>query len=255
MEIKKAAKIAALLSVSVFLFFIPPFSFPFLDDKGSSYVENTLKKLTITYTAVRGLNAGISVIKESEIDLSPGGVGATIAAGEVLDPLDDLVERFSSVLLFSIISIGVQKLLMLVSINLFFKLLSISLLLFAIYTAVKKDFFLHTGIKIAIIAFVLRIFVPFTGVVNDYVYGEFFKENVEKAKKQITYITELIKIPENSLNVSQIKQKVQKLKDYSSKTIDSILILVTAFIIQTVIIPLITGYAVLKIVKRSIGHF
>ena len=53
----------------------------------------------------------ISVAQGTEIAVQPIGVGVTITAGEILDPLNDLVERFSWLSLVASASLGTQLLL------------------------------------------------------------------------------------------------------------------------------------------------
>ncbi len=53
----------------------------------------------------------ISVAQGTEIAVQPIGVGVTITIGEILDPLNDLVERFSWLALVASASLGTQMLL------------------------------------------------------------------------------------------------------------------------------------------------
>jgi len=59
----------------------------------------------------RGLNGVISVAQGTEIAIQPAGLGVVLAPGEVLDPVNDLVEQFSSVMLVAAASLGLQRLL------------------------------------------------------------------------------------------------------------------------------------------------
>ncbi len=70
-----------------------------------------LERALITAAIARGLNGVISVAQGTEIAIQPIGVGVTITAGEILDPLNDLVERFSWLALVASASLGTQLLL------------------------------------------------------------------------------------------------------------------------------------------------
>ena len=63
-----------------------------------------------TYAIARSLNGVISVAQGTEIAIQPVGVGLTITAGQILDPLNDLVERFSWLVLAATTSLGTQML-------------------------------------------------------------------------------------------------------------------------------------------------
>ena len=66
-----------------------------LDQPAQAGTAATLKRALATYAIARGLNGVISVAQGTEIAIQPVGVGLTISAGEILDPLNDLVEHFS----------------------------------------------------------------------------------------------------------------------------------------------------------------
>ncbi len=71
----------------------------------------TLERALVTAGLARGLNGVISVAQGTEIAIQPVGVGVTITAGQILDPLNDLVERFSWLALAASASLGAQLLL------------------------------------------------------------------------------------------------------------------------------------------------
>ncbi len=56
----------------------------------------------------RGFNGIISVAQGTEVAIQPVGVGVTLTIGEILDPLNDLVERFSALALIASVSLGLQ---------------------------------------------------------------------------------------------------------------------------------------------------
>lgn len=74
--------------------------------------EAALRRALTTYALARGLNGLISVAQGTEVAIEPAGVGVTLAAGEVLDPLNDLVERFSWLILLAATSLGLQQILL-----------------------------------------------------------------------------------------------------------------------------------------------
>ena len=62
-----------------------------LDDYGDRYTTNALKQSAASYAVARGINAVVSVLQSTEVSVG----FASISPGEALDPLNDLVERFS----------------------------------------------------------------------------------------------------------------------------------------------------------------
>ena len=64
------------------------------DDVSDTYAEDALKRALATFAVARTLNGVISVAQGTEIALEPGGVGVMLTPGQILDPINDLVERF-----------------------------------------------------------------------------------------------------------------------------------------------------------------
>lgn len=73
--------------------------------------EEARNRVLVAFALSRTLNGVISVAQGTEIALQPAGVGVTLTAGEMLDPLNDLVERFSLLALVASISLEGQLLL------------------------------------------------------------------------------------------------------------------------------------------------
>lgn len=81
-----------------------------LDHQAQSNSQATLTRALTTYALARGLNGVISVAQGTEVAIQPVGIGVTLTPGEILDPLNDLVERFSWLALLASASLGTQML-------------------------------------------------------------------------------------------------------------------------------------------------
>lgn len=84
---------------------------PALDLRAEAQVEAGLKRALLAFAMARGLNGVISVAQGTEVAIQPAGVGVKLAPGELLDPVNDLIEQFSTVMLFASASLGLQRLL------------------------------------------------------------------------------------------------------------------------------------------------
>lgn len=82
-----------------------------VDRFAESRAQELLTRALATYALARSLNGAISVAQGTEIAVQPVGVGVTIAAGQILDPLNDLIERFSWLVLVATASLGTQLML------------------------------------------------------------------------------------------------------------------------------------------------
>jgi len=82
-----------------------------LDRTALTETGSTLKRALAAFAVARGLNGVISVAQGTELAVQPVGVGVTLTVGEVLDPLNDLVENFAWLALLACVSLGTQMLL------------------------------------------------------------------------------------------------------------------------------------------------
>jgi hypothetical protein len=88
---------------------------PFLDRLALREYEGLFQRALVTFALARTLNGVISAVQGTEVALQPAGVGVTLTPGEILDPVNDLVERFSWIMLGATVSLGLQDVLLDVS--------------------------------------------------------------------------------------------------------------------------------------------
>ncbi len=75
-------------------------------------LEKQFQRALTTFALARTLNGVISAVQGTELALQPAGVGVTLTPGEILDPVNDLVERFSWIMLLATVSLGMQQILL-----------------------------------------------------------------------------------------------------------------------------------------------
>jgi len=83
-----------------------------LDERAVASNDRVFGRALLTLGAARALDAAVSLAQGTEIALQPAGMGMTISAGEILDPINDLLEQFSSLMLVATTSLGLQGLLL-----------------------------------------------------------------------------------------------------------------------------------------------
>jgi hypothetical protein len=82
-----------------------------LDRQASERTHAALQRALVTFALTRTLNGVISVAQGTELAFQPAGVGIILTPGQILDPLNDLIEQFSSLTLLAASSLGLQILL------------------------------------------------------------------------------------------------------------------------------------------------
>ena len=134
--------------------------------------------------------------------------------GELFDPLNDLIEKFSSVILVSTVSLGIQKILLeigkWISIKIF---LTSSLILFLIVlllpdrvTGIKQKIG-GIAFKVLIFAIVVRFAVPVIAVVSSSNNTVFLEDKYNTAKSALDKANEEVKETNQFLEKYELKEK------------------------------------------------
>lgn len=249
-----------------------------IDSEANSYFDKTMKNALYTFAVVRGINAIISVVQASDVAVSPAGVGITIAVGEILDPLNDLIERFSWVILASTTSLGIQKILMTIGIWLGFKvLLSLSLLAILVDIWLSNLFkwnFAGFGYRLMVIAILVRFCIPLVALATSQIDSLFLEDQYERAAQSLEEASmeidedetglpdvesdpNLIQRIKNFFNsiemAANIEERIQNLKNTISGYIDYIIDLIVVFILKTIIVPLVVLWVLIRFFGQLIG--
>lgn len=82
-----------------------------IQNRVTVYLDSSEKKAVEAFAIARGINAAVSFLKSADLS----AVVAQVAPMEVLEPVDDLAKQFSDVMVVSIVSILVQRLILAVS--------------------------------------------------------------------------------------------------------------------------------------------
>jgi hypothetical protein len=82
-----------------------------LDTAADAQLDRGMKSAFAAFASARALNAAISVAQSARVSAQVG-VGMSVSPGEVLDPVDDLVEHFSNFMLAATVAFGAQKVLL-----------------------------------------------------------------------------------------------------------------------------------------------
>ncbi len=90
-----------------------------LDHFSSEHLNASISSAGLVYGTARGINALVSLLQGTEINVP----FVTFSIGEVLDPVNDLIERFSDIILLALGSLALQKILLAVVSNTIFTVL------------------------------------------------------------------------------------------------------------------------------------
>jgi len=283
--------VCALLVLFIFLSAFSVLNIPMrgVDERASQYLNSTMLKAGVTFALAQGLNATISLVKESRIGFD-FVVSGEIALFELLDPVNDLVEKFSTVMLVSTVSLGIQSLLLKIGQWIGITVLLTSAIVLFLASVLLPDRMEKAKIavrgvawRVLAVAVVVRIAIPLTALVsagldsvifeNRYSEAKQELENAYRAGKEANLIMQEYGLegPEQEAEYEMRKDEELKkklfenigglnMKKMFSRVVESlknitihIIDMIVVFILQTVIIPLITLWALVRIARELFG--
>lgn len=233
-----------------------------VDRSAQSATDRVFRQAVLTYAAARSLDAAVSLAEGTELALEPGGVGVTISAGEILEPLDDLVEQFSSLLLISTTSLGLQSLLLRASAWPVLTALLLLFLLARVALGVWPDRFPGrlAGVvrKGTILLAVARLAVPLYGLGTTLLFERYLQPGQEAAvvalEETSMDVRELDRLDEprvepglrervsrwfsGALDRLDVAERVEALQERVGRVVDQLIHLLVVFTLQTLVLPL-----------------
>jgi len=184
-----------------------------LDIHAKDYNLSTTKDVITTLAITRSINAALSVVQNSSLLLGVG-VQVDMAIGQVVNPINDFLDRFSWVLLFALISLGIQDfIIVLAQTSILNGLLTISILL-VIFSFYKRYSFSNVVYKFMIFLVFIRFSIPIIDIVNGYIYQTMMQQKIitiqEKNKKFNKELQSLL--PTQAIELNNLKKELNKLK-------------------------------------------
>ncbi|AXX91381.1 hypothetical protein CPU12_03145 [Malaciobacter molluscorum LMG 25693] len=229
-----------------------------IDETAKKLIDESFKQAVVVFGSAKALNAVVSLAQGTQLDLP----FVIVSIGEVLDPINDLVEQFSLVMLASLTSLGIQKILLnFVTTDIYNYILTFFIIIFNfwLFKRFKKDEKIrYIFFKITVVLLFLRFAIPFISYVNDISYNYFVKsqynieilnKDIEKIKNEVSKVNQsTIKEKNDSSFFQKVKEKFDssyyenKINEYKNAVNSSseyIVDLIIVFIFQTIFLPIL----------------
>lgn len=229
--------------------------------------ESLFERALITFALARTLNGLISAVQGTELALQPAGVGVTLTPGEILDPVNDLVERFSWIMLGATLSLGVQQVLLEVGqwwgVKLLLALAGLAWLAFHLRRSREQGSANDdTGkylLRVLLVLLFIRFAVPLAMIANEAVYAIFLESRylestqvIESAGVAIEQASAKSTDPDaaeaeegffsnifdSTAKTLDFQQKLDYISERATELIEHLLQLSVVFIFQTGILPI-----------------
>jgi hypothetical protein len=247
-----------------------------LDERARIETEQALEVTLISYALARTLNGVISVAQGTEIAFQPAGVGVVLTAGEILDPLNDLVERFSWIVLLAASSLAMQLLIGEILTTTLLNLMttvaaSASIVLYwkpAIVSAAVRQFVLRA----TALLLTFRFTVVLAGFAMSFIGSQYLDEREQVAIEYLSATQTAIEISDGRERSSRvdsgglldqldsfiesqkesfdIDRRLDRLQRQIESAINEVISLIVIYLLKTLLVPLAT----LAVLYGSIRH-
>ena len=250
---------------------------PLNDRHAATDYEQLFQRAFVTFALARTINGVISVVQGTEVALQPAGVGVTLTPGEILDPVNDLVERFSWIMLGATISLGVQNVLLDVSAWWLIQALVVALaawLVIRLWHPGQGDKVnLALLSKVFLLLLFIRFAVPVMLIANDMVYQLFLEPRYQESTEVITVagreleelsretsaqpaeegeggvLDAIANAWNNTVDAVDISGRFERLRARAGEIIEHLVQLSVVFILQTGLLPVAFLWVFLQVFK------
>jgi hypothetical protein len=227
-----------------------------IDSSAGQSVDAGLKRALISFATARALNAVISVAQGTEIAVQPAGVGIIFSPGQILDPVNDLVEQFSHLMLSASIAFGVEKVLLSIGGH---GLVSLTLTLIAlVWTALylrQKPVPAWLG-RLLMLLLMARFALPVVVIGSDQLFRHFMQsdylisqQGIDAVSGQLDTLNPPAPAAPNEAGLLEklkgwasqpgdLKTRYLQLKQAAEQATERIITLMVIFLLQTLLFPL-----------------
>lgn len=248
-----------------------------IDDTSRRYASEAFTRALVTFAVARTLDGVISVAQGTEVAIEPGGVGVNFSVGQVLDPINDLVERFSAVMLVATTSLGLQNVLLRMTMwwgtSLALVLVAASALVVLWWRKLDDSRLRPVVMQLLLLTVFLRFAVPILVIGSNLVFDTFLAaeqaaatEALEATRTDIEQINENVatsasntenqsvierlgSMLDSSLESMNISDRLTRLRDRVSNASEHIINLIVIFVLQTIILPLVFLWMFIELLK------
>lgn len=245
-----------------------------LDTSATKLTDEGFKRALVSFASARALNAAISAVQGTEVVVHLG-VGVTLAPGQLLDPVNDLVETFSNLMLAASVAFGMQKFLINIGSHWFISLLLTLTAIGWAWTYLRQQQHFVWLPKLLAILLMIRFAIPVITIGTDFLFKTYLnaeytvnQQAISQAPSQVTMFksSNAAKV-ENSDWWEMAKNRVQavvsegneifdlearfkKLEQLAENWTEHIVNLMVIFLLQTMIITVLLIWILYLMVKE-----
>ncbi|NJN51721.1 MAG: hypothetical protein HC809_08035 [Gammaproteobacteria bacterium] len=264
--------------VAVLLVLLVPTWTGQVDDLAQTRTRIAFENALVTFALARTLNGVISVAQGTELAFQPAGVGVVVTAGEILDPLNDLIEQFSWLTLLATTSLGAQILLS----QMFATPFANGVVTVAVAGAALAWLFAppagrlrRHALQIALALTIIRFAVAFAALTTSWVTATFLDE---REAESVAYLSDtsttieatadaptsprgpldsLSDLLDDAREAMALRERIDSLQARAEAATEHIINLIVVYMVETLLLPiamLAAAWAALKYAIRRVGN-
>lgn len=229
------------------------------DNLSKEYLNSTLTKIAITYGSVRVVYAAISLVKNSTINPP----FSSIAIGELLTPVSDLLQNLSDLLLISIASLGAQRIFLELSqsyVTAIFVPIGSLLLIAGVW--LDRSNLVRWGGRALVVGLLLRLVVPLMSVAAHTIsvsllsseYQSSYAVLAAEETKSLEFANDEKRglLDKIKSTIGNIEQEIGEIRSRVVGLSESVISLFIIFVFETIIFPLFSLWIAHLLLIRSI---
>jgi hypothetical protein len=242
-----------------------------LDKVATEHVDAGLKRALVSFATARALNAVISVAQGTEIAATPAGVGVQFSVGQILDPVNNIVEQFAQLMLAASIAFGIEKILISIGAYWMVSLVITAMAGMCAYFIFRQRPLPTLLTKILAVLIMIRFAMPLAIIGSDKMFHEFMAEDYASSQKGIETVSGQLPAMNNPPSqVTEDKGTWDKLKGWTAqhldvrpqltaltqaaeKAIEHTINLMVIFLLQTLVLPLLLVWILWRFVKGVVA--
>jgi len=261
-----------------------------IDTAAHEATTTNFKRALAVAGLARALNGVISVAQGTEVAVQPVGIGVTLTIGEILDPLNDLVERFSWLALFASVSLGLQLAVseMVASIWASAATTAAVLALLVMLWLKPGHAWLPAIARIALVALAARFLLALVLLANHWIDETFLAERQDAAVAQLTQTSSTLEtwqesnqaahvgateehegildraaaqlgaLLDSSAQALDLRSQLDQLEELVESSVTEIINLIVVFLLQTLLLPVLVLWlgwrGLLLLISQIIPH-
>ncbi len=274
---------ASIITVAAIILAITLSWLPALNNIAKEHIDAGLERSLVSFATARALNAAISAAQGTEAAFQPVGVGITLTPGQILDPLNDLVETFSDLMLLASVAFGVHKILLAIGSEVVIAGLVTAVGLLWLALRLTRETAPPIVSNILLILLLIRFAIPAMVITSDLLFDHFLAETYQGSQQQLDDSSnELPEVEAESTGLTdhlpQEKQEksplsfldgfelptmaipqspVETIKQKMTESVSHIIDVIVVFILHVLVIPVLTLWILFRSMHKLIetGRF